>query len=109
MTAENARQTSTVATPSFLAGLMAFLGDFGRGAGSILRKVLIAVVMIMGAGLIAVLTALLGLILAVIALVMRFAGRPSDFGISVGPRQNRDTGGTITLDARQTPRGWTVE
>ena len=56
------------------------------------------------AGLFAVMTAIAGLILAGAALVMRFSGRRP----TPAPRAPSEDE-PLTLDARRTPRGWTVE
>ena len=64
----------------------------------------IGLLLVLFAGLLAVMTAIAGVLLASAALFMRYAGRKG-----IRP-QARDTAEEpLILDARRTPRGWTVE
>ena len=74
-------------------------------AGEWIRRLLIAFAVIVAAGLLAVVTAVFGLVLAAIAVLMRFTGRAPD----MAARRQKTQPGTVTLDARPSPRGWTVE
>jgi predicted lipid-binding transport protein (Tim44 family) len=75
-----------------------------RGSLALLVQVVIGMMLVLTAGIVAVMTAMAGVLLGVAALVMRFAG---------GRRSRRTAEAadkdTITLEARRTPRGWTVE
>jgi len=75
-----------------------------RGSLALLVQVMIGMMLVLTAGIVAVMTAMAGVLLGVAALVMRFAG---------GRRARRAAGAagkeTVTLEARRTPRGWTVE
>lgn len=99
--------TATQTAPfGFPHNLLAFL----RRAGSFALKAMLAIAIIFAAGIIAVATAAAGLALAAVALMMRLFGGTQD-----NPRQDKThmhehmDGEGITLDARKTPRGWTVE
>ncbi|MEM7768588.1 MAG: hypothetical protein AAF253_14065 [Pseudomonadota bacterium] len=89
----------------FPAGFAAAAGDGFRKAGEWVRRLLIAMAVILAAGILAVVTAMFGLVLAAIAILMRFAGRGVDFDVRGRNRPSE----TLTLEARRTPRGWTVE
>ena len=65
---------------------------------------LIGILLVVTAGVLAVMTAFAGLILAAAAIVMRFAGRRNSHAYSAAEAPE-----AYTLDARRTPRGWTVE
>ncbi|MEM9053910.1 MAG: hypothetical protein AAGB16_01180 [Pseudomonadota bacterium] len=69
-------------------------------------KGMLAVALIMLAGLLAVMTAIAGLVLAAFALLVRISGSKAD---DVQTYDVREEGDAITLEARRTPRGWTVE
>lgn len=79
--------------------------DMIRGAGDWMRRLLIAFAVILAAGLLAVATAMFGLLLAAIAVLMRFTGRH----YPQRPARASTSDAKITLEARRTPRGWTVE
>ncbi len=64
----------------------------------------IGILLVLFAGVLAVMTAFAGVLLAAAALVMRFANRKP--GRTASPAGDSDP---LTLDARRTPRGWTVE
>ena len=76
-----------------------------RGSLSLLVQVMIGLMLVLTAGIVAVMTAIAGVLLGAAALVMRFAagGQP--------PRASRHEHESepVTLEARRTPRGWTVE
>ena len=75
--------------------------------GNLLTKGILAIAIIFMAGLIAVATAAAGIALAAFALMMRLSGSKQ---ASNGERyEERAENGTITLEAKKTPRGWTVE
>jgi len=81
-------------TPGVLASLRAGLG--------FAAQVLIGAMLIFVASFIAMMTALAGLMLAGAALVLRYAAvrQPVPVRVKDAP---------VTLQARRTPRGWTVE
>jgi len=89
----------------FSPDLSARPGDTLRRIGEWSRRLLIAMAVILAAGILAVATAMFGLVLAAIAILMRFAGR----GVDLDSRRQGQQTGSLTLDARRTPRGWTVE
>lgn len=102
MTANDTHQSPPLAGPFARVS-----GDTLRQAGEWLRRLMIAFAVIVAAGILAVVTAIFGLVLAAVAILMRFAGQ----GRELRPQHSntpRD-GETITLEARRTPRGWTVE
>lgn len=78
-----------------------------RQLGAWVAKGFLALAIIFMAGIIAVATAFAGLALALVAVIMRLSGNRTDQGpVNV----HEDTNGeTVTLEARKTPHGWTVE
>ena len=91
-----------------LETLLVRTGDALReGARWGLRGILALAIIVM-AGMIAVVTAAVGLVIAAIAVLLRLTGaRPS---ASRRPgRSPRTEADGITLDAHRTARGWTVE
>tara|TARA_R110001606_G_scaffold11181_1_gene48388 strand:- start:331 stop:609 length:279 start_codon:yes stop_codon:yes gene_type:complete len=87
------------------SGLFPFtLASAARGGIALFIQVMIGMVLLAAAGMFAVMTAFAGLILAGAALVMRFAGARST--PVMRPRSGTEP---VTLEARRTPRGWTVE
>lgn len=87
------------------SGLFPFtLAGAARGGIALFIQVMIGMVLLAAAGMFAVMTAFAGLILAGAALVMRFAGARS--APVMRPRSGSEP---VTLEARRTPRGWTVE
>lgn len=84
-------------TTSFLQGLKQGLRWFAKG--------MVAVALIVLAGLLAVMTAMAGLVIAGVALMLRLVGPKSD----AKTYDIREDGNGLTLEARKTPRGWTVE
>lgn len=90
-------QTRASFNPSF--GLLAAL----RAGGAFAAQLFVGLMLIFFAGLVALMTAIAGLTLAAAAIAMRFAAnRPARNAAPAGD-------GAITLEARRTPRGWTVE
>lgn len=75
------------------------------GAISLAAQLCIGLLLVLFAGMLALMTAIAGVLLAAAALVMRFAGRR---GVRRTAPQRQDEQ-PMTLDARRTPRGWTVE
>ena len=87
------------------SGLFPFnLAGAARGGVALFLQVMIGMLLVAAAGLFAVMTAIAGLILAGAALVMRFSGR-RPMPAPCAPSEDEP----LTLDARRTPRGWTVE
>ncbi len=75
-----------------------------RAGLALILQVMIGMMLVLTAGIVAVMTAIAGVMLGAAALVMRFAGGRRT------RRQADDTGKEpVTLEARRTPRGWTVE
>ena len=78
-----------------------------RQLGNLFAKGILAVAIIFMAGLIAVATAAAGIALAAFAVILRLSGSKTE------PNHTRfeekAENGTITLEAKKTPRGWTVE
>lgn len=83
---------------------LAAVSEAARRFMSASGKVFLAVMIVLSAGLLAVATAIAGLFLAAAAIVVRLTG--SRGSRSASPRSE---GGTVTLEARRTARGWTVE
>lgn len=73
-----------------------------RAGLSLFAQVVIGAMLIFVASLVAMMTAFAGLMLAAAALVLRYAAvrRPVPARVNDAP---------VTLQARRTPRGWTVE
>ena len=96
--------TATHTAPfGFPHNLLALL----RRVGNLFAKGILAVAIIFMAGLIAVATAAAGIALAAFALILRLSGSKGD-APQTRYQENADNG-TITLEAKKTPRGWTVE
>lgn len=96
--------TATHTAPyGFPHNLLALL----RRAGAFLTKGVLAVAIIFMAGMIAVATAVAGLALAAFAIILRLTGSRDDE--SQTRYEESAENGTITLEAKKTPRGWTVE
>ncbi len=94
--------TATDTAPfGFLTGAAAFL----RRSMGLFGKALLAFVFILVAGIIAIATAAAGIALACFAVMIRLVGTRQE---QTAPDNFADQQG-ITLEARQTPRGWTVE
>ncbi len=82
-------------TPDLLASLRAGLG--------FVAQLLVGAMLIFIASFVAMMTALAGLLLASAALVLRYVVRQP------APIPVRVKDAPVTLQARRTPRGWTVE
>mmetsp|Transcript_1972 Transcript_1972/g.2437 ORF Transcript_1972/g.2437 Transcript_1972/m.2437 type:complete len:98 (-) Transcript_1972:23-316(-) len=78
-----------------------------RNMGNFLAKGILALAIIFMAGLIAVATAAAGIALAAFALILRISG--SNAGERNTRYEETAENGTVTLEAKKTPRGWTVE
>ena len=76
-----------------------------RASLALLVQVVIGMMLVLTAGIVAVMTAVAGVLLGAAALVMRFAGGSH----RRAPHSDADRNEPITLEARRTPRGWTVE
>jgi len=95
-----ASHTAPLGFPDNLFALMRRIGNlFAKGA--------LAVAIVFMAGLIAVATAAAGIALAAFALILRLSG--SNGRDQATRYEERAEHGTVTLEARKTPRGWTVE
>ena len=75
-----------------------------RGSLALLVQLVIGMMLVLTAGIVAVMTAIAGVLLGAAALVMRFAG-----GRRTRRQAQEDGEAPLTLEARRTPRGWTVE
>ena len=88
-------------TPDYFGQLI----RFGQNALRLVATLGLGALIVLVAGMIALMTAFAGLMLAATALVMRY----------LAPRQPQPVpakaskGEPVTLNARRTPRGWTVE
>lgn len=78
-----------------------------RRMGNLIVKGVLAVAIVFMAGLIAVATAAAGIALAAYAVILRLSGSRSDRGQT--RYEETAENGAITLEAKKTPRGWTVE
>ena len=98
----------TAARTSFsVETLLARIGYAFREAARWALRGLLAITIIFMAGVIAVITAAVGLIVAAIAVLLRLTGaRPS---ANRKPRSPKIDPDGVTLNAHRTPRGWTVE
>ena len=82
---------------SLMQGLRQGLRWFAKG--------MVAMGLVVLAGMLAVMTAIAGLVIAAVALMIRLIGpkaRPHAYEV-------KEDGEGLTLEARKTPRGWTVE
>ena len=98
-------------SPLSLETLMARAGHALReGARWFLRGVLALAIIVM-AGMFAVVTAAVGLIIAAVAILLRLTTGGARGGAKPGPRPGsaKTEADGITLDAHRTARGWTVE
>jgi hypothetical protein len=82
------------------SGLLASL----RAGLGVSAQLLIGAFVVIVATMMAMMTAFAGLMLAAAALLLRYAGASRPARISVRIRDQ-----AVTLQARRTPRGWTVE
>lgn len=92
-------QTHPSSAPS-LRNLFAML----RTAAALGLQVVIGALLILVAGMAALMTAIAGVTLAAAALAMRFVTPARPRTPVAVPAE-----GAVTLEARRTPRGWTVE
>lgn len=80
-------------------------------AGRLVRRILLGGLFVLAAGIVAIATAILGVLVAIAALMLRI--RMQRNGAQSGPHTTREDGTTqppsVTLEARQTGEGWTVE
>lgn len=95
-----ASHTAPLGFPQNLIALMRQLSRFVVRGG-------VALALIFLAGMLAVATAIAGITLALVALLIRFFGTGEDAKVQTRAEAGAD--GTVTLNARKTPRGWTVE
>ncbi|MEL7539555.1 MAG: hypothetical protein AAGJ51_01520 [Pseudomonadota bacterium] len=95
-----ATHTAPLGFPENLFALM-------RRIGNLFAKGVLAAAIIFMAGLIAVATAAAGIALAAFALILRLSGS-NGRGAQTRYEEHADNG-TVTLEAKKTPRGWTVE
>lgn len=86
--------------PSRSLGLLASL----RAGFGLMARLLIAALLIFVASVVAMTTAFAGLMIAAAALVLRYASVRQPAPVPV-----RVKDAPVTLQARRTPRGWTVE
>lgn len=86
------------------------LVDGARAALGFMAKVLFAAFIIVAAGVLAVATAMVGLVIAGFAIVFRMIGNGAiNRGRGRSGRHSSASEGPVTLEARRTARGWTVE
>ncbi|MDJ0920293.1 MAG: hypothetical protein QNI84_04140 [Henriciella sp.] len=76
-----------------------------RRFGILFMKGCLAIAIVLIAGFVAIATAAAGMALALVAILMRLFGNDRPSPLKTDPKS--DPG--ITLEARKTPRGWTVE
>ncbi|MEO0465121.1 MAG: hypothetical protein AAF216_01155 [Pseudomonadota bacterium] len=79
-----------------------------RAALAFVAKIAIAGLLVVAAGLLAMVTAVFGLVIAGIAVLLRFTGW-GRAGMATRRTADRQDGDTITLEAHRTAHGWTVE
>lgn len=95
-----ATHTAPLGFPDNLLALLRSMGNF-------FAKGILAIAIIFMAGLIAVATAAAGIALAAFALILRMSG--SNATERRTHYEEHADNGTVTLEAKKTPRGWTVE
>ena len=88
---------------SFLTGLLPALRQMGRW----LSRGLLGLAIVLMAGILTIATAAAGIVLAALALIMRLSGTSAERDKT--HFDARAEGEGLTLEARKTPRGWTVE
>lgn len=95
--------------PDFLASLSLAM----RRGWRLIGRLLIGGLFILGAGILALATAVLGLLIAVAAIILRYTrGGDRSFRRTTKHASSSDQTGQedgFTLDARPTAKGWTVE
>ena len=87
------------------APMDALLASLRRGF-SLAGRLVLGAFIILAAGILAVATAVAGLVIASVALVIGLLGRMQ---VRRAARRETGAGPQMTLEARRTPRGWTVE
>lgn len=92
------------AAPSDPAAMLAALGASARQLFGLIARVMTGLLLLAVASVVALMTAVAGLMLAAAALVMRFASERR-----MQPAPAATDSESVTLEARRTPRGWTVE
>ena len=89
------------------------LGSGGGFFGSVKRVIaliaafVIGALVLMAAGVLAIATAIVGVIIAFVAMLLRFGAYRRPRGRD--PRESTAEGDGVVLDARRTARGWTVD
>ena len=78
-----------------------------RRIGNLFAKGVLAVAIIFMAGLVAIATAAAGIALAAFAVILRLSGSSNDERTT--RYEEHADAGTVTFEAKRTPRGWTVE
>ncbi|MEO1476131.1 MAG: hypothetical protein AAFS13_07085 [Pseudomonadota bacterium] len=85
------------------------LASFFHRSWRLMGRLMLGGLFIVGAGIVALATAFLGLLIAFAAIIIRY----TKGGEGLRPRGRRaaspDGSDDFTLEARQTARGWTVE
>ncbi len=88
-----------------------FITRIGNGLREVARwglRGVLALAIIFMAGVIAVVTAAVGLVIAAVAVLLRLTGARPSHGARTKPTSGPEADG-ITLNAHRTARGWTVE
>lgn len=94
--------TATQINPN---GFMSTLIEYLKHGLSWSAKGLLAIALVVLAGLLAVMTAIAGMVIASAALLIRLTGSKAN----TGTFDVAEDGEGLTLEARKTARGWTVE
>ena len=97
--------TSTASFGNSFSDLFARFGAGAKRAVALGASAVFAMLLVMTAGVVAIATAIAGLLLALAALVVRFASHRQRASAS---EKTPETQGVV-LEARRTSRGWTVE
>ena len=100
MIATHTQQRSSDLSGSLIAGL--------RRMVSLAARVVFSVLLIMSAGIVAIATAMAGLLLALAAIVFSLAGTRDRLRPYPVPARGASSEGVV-LDARRTSRGWRVD
>ncbi len=95
--------TNTATRPNWALALE-MMGRFWRQVLDVCARALLGAGIVLAAGVVAVAAAVVALIIAVGAVLLRFVGQSRRHS----SQDNPDFDG-VTLEARRTPRGWTVE
>ena len=81
-------------------------------AGRLVRRILLGGLFVVAAGIVAIATAILGILVAIAALMLRIKvqRQGQSAGASASSRSDHASEpASVTLEARQTGEGWTVE